>query len=148
MDKNKFLIDLSESNCADFGKVAFAEQSEEQKVFTAIWRLESEVNNGGFTQYFENDGGETAGFAATALKRIGANQCAGIVERAVNTVCAGSVPTDAHGWEMLIARMSDESGEIVDSLDAEFFKYPDDLTGLLFEFVREHPKVFGPVGDE
>lgn len=148
MDKNKLLIDLSVSKRTDFGKVDFAEQSEEQKVFSAIWRLESEVPNGGFKQYFENDGGETVSFAAAALKRIGANQCAGIVERAIRTVCEGAVPSDAHGWEGLIAGMSDEGSETLDGLDSEFFKYPDDLTELLFEFVREHPKVFGPVGDE
>jgi hypothetical protein len=146
MDKNKFLIDLSESKRTDFGKVDFAEQSEEQKVFSTIWRLEDEVNNGGFTQYFENDGGETVGFAAAALKRIGANQCAGIVERAIHTVCGGAVPSDAHGWEMLIGGLSDEIKEILDGLDSEFFKYPDNLSELLFEFVREHPRVFGPVG--
>ena len=39
MDKNKILIDLSESKRTDFGKVDFAEQSEEQKVFSAIWKL-------------------------------------------------------------------------------------------------------------
>jgi hypothetical protein len=148
MDKNHFLIDLSESKRTDFGKVDFAEQSEEQKVFSAIWTLESEVNNGGFAQYFENDGGETVGFAVTALKRIGANQCAGIVERAVSMLCGGSVPSDAHGWEALINGISDETSEILDGLDSEFFEYPDDLTGLLFEFVSEHPKVFGPVGVE
>jgi len=146
MDKNKFLIDLSESKRTDFGKVEFGEQSEEQKVFSAIWSLESEVNNGGFKQYFENDGSKTVGFAAAALKRIGATQCAGIVERAVGTICAGSVPSDAHGWEDLIAGMGDETGQILDGLDSEFFKYPDHLTQLLFEFVRQHPKVFGPVG--
>ncbi|HEV2495049.1 MAG TPA: DMP19 family protein [Terriglobia bacterium] len=148
MDKNRFLIELSESKRTDFGKVGFAGQSEEQKVFSAIWTLESEINNGGIKQYFENDGGETVGFAAAALKRIGANQCAGIVERAVSTICAGSVPSDAHGWEKLIAGMSDETGEILEGLDSEFYRYPDNLTELLFEFVRKHPEVFGPVGAE
>ena len=148
MDKNKFLIDLADSKRIELDKVDFAEQSEEQKVFSAIWKLEGEVNNGGFRQYFENDGGETVSFAATALKRIGAHQCAGIVERAVSTICAGSAPSDARGWKTLIAGMSDETGEILDGLDSEFFKYPDNLSGLLFEFVREHPEVFGPVGDE
>lgn len=148
MDKNKFLVDLSESKRTDFGKVDFAKQSEEQRVFSAVWTLESEVNNGGLIQYFENDGGETVNFAGAALKRIGANQCAGIVERAIRAVCADAVPSDAHGWEVLIAGMSEETGEILDGLDSEFYKYPDNLTELLFEFVREHPKVFGPVGAE
>jgi hypothetical protein len=47
MDKNKFLIDLSESDQTDFGRVDFASQSDPQRTFSAIWELESQVNNGG-----------------------------------------------------------------------------------------------------
>ena len=43
MDANRVLIALSESDRTDFGRVAFAEQSDAQKVFSAIWELESQV---------------------------------------------------------------------------------------------------------
>jgi Domain of unknown function (DUF4375) len=148
MDKNDFLIDLSESTRTYFGRVDFDSQSEAQKVFSAIWTLESEVNNGGFLQYFENDRGETISFVVTALKRIGANRCAGIVERAIRGVCDITVPSDAQGWETLIEAIPDEAVEKLEGLDLEFFKYPDNLTELLFEFVREHPETFGPVEAE
>jgi hypothetical protein len=41
MDKNAFLIGLSESDRTDFGRTDFGEHSEEQRVFSAIWELES-----------------------------------------------------------------------------------------------------------
>lgn len=148
MDKNGFLVDLSESDRTDFGKVNFDSQPEEQKVFSAIWTLESEVNNGGFLQYFENDGGETVNFAPTALRRIGANTCADIVQRAIQTVSGTAIPSDTHAWETLLEEINDEASEKLDGLDSEFFKYPDDLTELLFEFVREHPDAFGSVDAE
>ncbi len=56
MDKNSYLIDLSESIRTDFGRVDFAAQSYEQRVFSAIWALESQVNNGGFVEFFDNEG--------------------------------------------------------------------------------------------
>ena len=59
MDKNHYLIELSEGERTDFGRVDFEEQPEPQKVFSAIWELESEVNNGGFDQYFRNIGSGT-----------------------------------------------------------------------------------------
>jgi Domain of unknown function (DUF4375) len=148
MDKNNFLIQLSESTRTSFGKVDFNSQSEDQKVFSAIWTLESEVNNGGFLQYFENDRGETASFAVTALQRIGANRCADIVQRSIRAVCDNTVPSDAHRWEVLIEAITDESAEKLEGLDLEFFKYPDNLTELLFEFVREYPEDFGPIEAE
>lgn len=148
MDKNKFLIDLSESEHTDFGKVDFAKQSDEQKVFSAIWTLESEVNNGGFAQYFENDRGETAHFAVAALQRVGAHKCARIVDRAVRAVCGTSLPANPKKWEAVAANLADETREKLEELDSDFYKYPDDLTELLFEFVQKHPKGFGIVARE
>ena len=43
-EKNRLLIELSESVRTDFGKVDFRSQSFPQKIFSAIWDLESEVN--------------------------------------------------------------------------------------------------------
>jgi Domain of unknown function (DUF4375) len=62
MNKNEILIDLSESEITRVGKEEFSEQSFPQKVFSAIWEVESEVNNGGFSQYFLNDSAESASF--------------------------------------------------------------------------------------
>jgi hypothetical protein len=39
LDKNAFLISLSESDRTDFGRVDFAIQSQRQKVFSAVWGL-------------------------------------------------------------------------------------------------------------
>jgi hypothetical protein len=48
MNKNEILIDLSESEMTKDGKENFSEQSFSQKAFSAIWEVESEVNNRGF----------------------------------------------------------------------------------------------------
>ena len=64
MTKNEILIGLSESERTAFGKQEFAVQSLPQKVFSSIWAVESEVNNGGFSQYFVNSSAETAPFPA------------------------------------------------------------------------------------
>ena len=62
--KNNILISLSESDKTQFGKQDFATQSIPQQVFSSVWALEAEVNNGGFSQYFLNDSCETAVFVA------------------------------------------------------------------------------------
>jgi len=86
MDKNTFLIDLSESDRTDFGRVDFDQQPEVQKVFSATWELESQVNNGGFDQYFRNSESAVIAYAPVALRTIGAATCAAIVERAIETI--------------------------------------------------------------
>ena len=76
--KNHILIGLSESDKTKFGKRDFAQQSTPQKVFSSIWALESEVNNGGFSQYFLNSSCETASSVSEALETIGAPKTADI----------------------------------------------------------------------
>ena len=144
MDKNGYLIDLSESPRTDFGKRAFSEQSYPQKVFSAIWELESDVNNGGFTQYFTNCWPEpSVAFSPEALRAIGAQKCAKIVEKAL-ALLPPDLPQDADDR----SEFFDSKESLVESLsalDGDFFAYPDNLTDLLFEFVSSHPKDFGPI---
>jgi hypothetical protein len=85
VDKDQQLIALSESERTDFGKKDFSSQSVPQKVFSAIWAVESEVMNGGFSQYFLNSSCETAGFVIEAMDQIGAERTASICRRAIET---------------------------------------------------------------
>jgi hypothetical protein len=92
MNKNSILINLSESDKTKFGKEEFVNQSEPQKVFSAIWAVESEVNNGGFAQYFSNSSAETAPFVVEALKTINAPKTAGICKRALAVAFPAGLP--------------------------------------------------------
>ncbi|WP_296892026.1 DMP19 family protein [Thiobacillus sp.] len=148
MDKNAYLIELSEGGQTSFGRIDLREQSEEQQVFSAIWELESQVNNGGFAQYFSSADGHTAHFAVAALKRIGASRCADIVARALRTATSGALPDEQTTRVQIINDLNQQAQEVLESLDQEFFSYPDNLTELLFEFVRCKPQFFGAIGDE
>jgi Domain of unknown function (DUF4375) len=145
MDKNSYLIQLSESDAVAFGKVEFLGQSEEQKVFSAVWALESQVNNGGFSQYISSWDGETANFAPTALRRIGAQACASIVERALAAVSVEELPQSHEERSTLVEALGSEQIRTLEALDAEFLAYPNNLTELLFKFVSANPDAFGPV---
>ena len=145
MDKNEFLIALSESDKTDFGRIEFSDQSEDQKVFSAIWELESQVMNGGFGQYFSNWGGDTASYAPLALERIGALKCAAIVREALQVVSGEPLASDHTTRSSLVSTLGEPALARLDALDSQFFEYPDNLTELLYEFVRQHPQQFGPV---
>jgi hypothetical protein len=143
MDKNRILISLSESDKTKFGKQEFAAQSTPQQVFSAIWAIESEVNNGGFSQYFLNGSCETAAFGVEALETIGAPRAADICRRAIAIAFPTGLPSNYDAISEAAAGFSDETLEQLEPLDSEFFKYPDNLTDLLFAYVRKHPEEFG-----
>jgi hypothetical protein len=143
MNKNGILIKLSESDKAKFGKEYFAVQSIPQKVFSSIWAVESEVNNGGFSQYFLNTSGETAGFVAEALNTIGAPRTADICRRAVSAAFPAGLPPNPEAIKLAAADFSEETEDTLEALDNEFFEYPHDLTDLLFAYVSKHNEEFG-----
>lgn len=143
IDKNAFLIGLSESERTDLGKVAFDQQPEVQQVFSAIWALESEVNNGGFQQYFFNCDSDIIAYAPTALSAIGAKSCAEIVEQAIQLMAP--LPETQGGRYAALEALDEDAQARLSALDSEFWSYPDNLTELLFAFVSRYPGTFGPL---
>jgi hypothetical protein len=143
MNKNGILIALSESDKTRFGKEDFDAQSVPQKVFSSIWAVESEVNNGGFSQFFLNLSSETARFVVEALETIGAPKTADICSRAIATAFPDGLPSDPEAISAVASDFSDEIEEKLNALDTEFFQYPHDLTRLLFVYVSNHPEEFG-----
>lgn len=145
MDKNAFLIALSESDRTSYGKQEFAGQSVPQKVFSAVWAVEAEVNNGGFSQYFFNLSRGTAGFVVEALETIGAPQTADICRRAIAAAFPEGLPSDPDEIGAAAAEFPEEAEKRLDMLDREFYQYPHNLTELLFAYVASHPEEFGEV---
>lgn len=143
MDKNGILIALSQSDKTNCYKTAFSTQSIPQKVFSAIWAVEAEVNNGGFSQYFFNDSCETAGFVAEALETIGAPRTADICKRAIDAAFPGGLPAYPQAIRNAAAEFSSETEAKLDALDREFYQYPHNLTELLFLYVSKHSEEFG-----
>ena len=145
MNKNEILIGLSESENTKFGKEEFENQSVPQRVFSSVWAVESEVNNGGFSQYFLNSSAETAAFVAEALDAIGAPRTADICRHAVECAFPNGVPPAPGAISSAAANFSEETLEKLEALDTEFFAYPHDLTELLFAYVSAHADEFGKV---
>jgi hypothetical protein len=139
------LIELSESDKTKFGKDEFDSQSHPQKVFSSIWAVESEVNNGGFSEYFRNTSSETAGFVAEALDEVGAPNTASICRRAIEAAFPSGLPASPEAVTSAASRFPIETQGKLNALDQEFFEYPHNLTDLLYAYVCEHPEEFGEV---
>jgi hypothetical protein len=138
VNKNNVLIKISEHPTTQFWKLDFNQLTLPEQVFRCIWELESEVNNGGFEQYYMNSSGDTAFAVEGALKRIGAHKCAKIVHCANDLFPRGEPPRDQRERQNLWSSICEESMEQLDELDQEFFQYPDDLSSLLYDYVMNH----------
>lgn len=76
-----FLISLSD-RLWPIANERFSDLSASERVFILVWEVEAEVNNGGFNQFFLNTAGDRASATAAALRTIGAERTASIVDRA------------------------------------------------------------------
>lgn len=136
VDKNAALIALAESDRARFWKIDYDQLTIAERTFLCVWELESEVNNGGFVQYYENLGGGRALEVPLALERIGANQVAAIVRSANALFQADRPHSDQEARAAQLEELSENSAGELESLDQQFFAYPDSLTDLLYAYVR------------
>ncbi|MFN0244997.1 MAG: DMP19 family protein [Planctomycetota bacterium] len=145
MDKSKWLIELSERG--PFWKHDFDELSLAERVFLAIWELESEVNNGGFHQYFSNSSGDTAFAVCDSLDAIGAHKAARIVAKA-NLIFPNAMPPQAQDErESALESLGPKQLARLERLDEEFLAYPDDLTSLLYDYVQRNVASIRGAGD-
>jgi len=136
-ERESYLIALSEQLCPLSWDGGLASLSPPEQVFVTIWELEAEVNNGGFTQYYTNSAGDHAERAAQSLETIGAPSMAGIVRRA-NALFPGGPPRDRDQRSDVLQSLGVELEESLDRLTERFCAYPEDLSELLYRFVRSH----------
>ena len=138
-EMNRRLIKLSESPTTRFWRVDFGKLTIPEQVFLLIWELESEVNNGGFHQYFYNSSGALAPNVVSALRTLNAEATADIAQRALNAVDNAITSwSDDAARHANINRLSPGTRQILENLDQEYYKCPEDLTPLLYKYVAEH----------
>ena len=142
-DRNHFLIAISGWLCQ---KCNYGEDIENltcaEKTFYFNTLFESEVNNGGFSQFLYNSSGDFANEIINSLNIIGANKIAEIYTNAFEAL-GGDIPTDRDQREkMLENTITDRVNKIFDECDNEFYAYPDHLEELNYQFIMKNKGQF------
>ncbi|MGA3195898.1 MAG: DMP19 family protein [Terriglobales bacterium] len=106
---------------------------DKQEVTDLIDAVEGEVNNGGFHQFFYNNAGNNTMETIQALETIGATKMADIVRRAAAMFPSGMPPKDRFARQDVLMEKFPRA-EDFESLNNEFFAYPEDLARLLASY--------------
>lgn len=102
----------------------------QQEIEQLITSLETEVNNGGFDQFFFNSASDRTAEIIEALGVIGAHKAADIVQRAAAKFPGGMPPTEcATRQDVLVDEVSPEA-DAFKELDQEFYSNSEDLSDL------------------
>ena len=142
-DKNQFVIAMSgwlDRKCKCGANPAVL--SPEEKAVYVVDSFQSEVNNGGFSQYLYNGSGALAGELLASLAAIGAD-CTAEIYRDVLSLLSPELPAD----ELLRNELLDEVitadiSAVMSAADDRFYTYPDDLEELLYRFIMNHKSCF------
>ena len=113
-----------------------------QQTFIVIENLEREINNGGFNQFYFNSSGDFSYETVDSLIQIGAKKTADIVKKANSQFPDNKIPKDRDKRQDILEQNEDKADEIWETCDNDFYKYEDNISGLLIEFVKANKTDF------
>ncbi|MFQ3182509.1 MAG: hypothetical protein ACI9Z4_002122 [Polaribacter sp.] len=115
----------------------FSNLNEFEKTFIYIDVLEDNVTNGGFIQFFFNSSGQFAHEIFHAYLAIKAETTIDILTKAIHLFPEMPVPKDPRIRQQILME-KDSNIDLWDTLDAEFYKYEDNIIELTLNYVREN----------
>jgi len=110
--------------------------SPRERVALCLHRLEAEVNNGGFHQFFLNSSGELVPETLEALPVIGANETRRLLEQAVAIAFPNGYPSGVGHVQEELADFDDVSDDL-EPLDSKFFAYVESLPDFVNAFLTK-----------
>ncbi|WP_445370097.1 DMP19 family protein (plasmid) [Methylomonas sp. HW2-6] len=139
---NDFAIAMSNLVYAREATIGFDALTDPERVVFCLDKLEQEINNGGFEQYFHNLSGNIAAATPSALRAMGASQVASIVEKALELFPNSQPPTDQAQREKQMESWGPEQEDILENLDKAFLAYPEPLAKLERGYVQKYENFF------
>jgi hypothetical protein len=109
-----------------------------------IWTLETEVNNGGYNQFYFNSSGQFYKYLPDALKLVGANKFSDLMKRANNTFEKENPKITQHQDGTLEGFSKSYEDNPLNSFDDEFFNLYkiENLQQIQVDFIRNHKAEF------
>lgn len=96
----------------------------------ALWRMEADINNGGFMQFLCNWGDPTCQLALQALRKVGATHMLAVLSRMRGLIDRFEASPEVVELNDIYGAMTDAEQEEMEALDHAFWEYPDRLSRL------------------
>lgn len=110
--------------------------TEVERTVCAVWIVDSEVNNGGFDQYFFNSSGDIYPEVPDALERIGAPRAASLARRAIAAFPSGQPALENFARQDQLLSLTEQNDAFFEELDQAWYTEIEDLEALLASYLR------------
>lgn len=109
-----------------------------------IWALETEVNNGGYNQFYFNSSGQFYKYLPDALKLVGANKFADLTKRANETFEKENPKITQYQDGTLEGFSKSYDDNPLNDYDTEFYELyqTENLQQIQVDFIRKNKKEF------
>ncbi len=108
--------------------------SQVDQELVALWRMEADINNGGFMQFLCNWGDATCQLALQALRKIDAVHMLDILSRMRGLIDRFEAMPEVVQLNDIYGAMTEAEQEELERLDEAFWEYPDSLSRLGLRF--------------
>ncbi|MFI4893460.1 MAG: DUF4375 domain-containing protein [Phycisphaerales bacterium JB058] len=120
---------------------AISTLSEPRRTVFVVDVLMTEVNNGGFEQYYGNPMGFTAVLAPDCYRRIGMPQLARVIENA-NGIFPGGPSVDEGERDEQIDTLGGRLSELLSPIEDEYFELNSDINCKNVRYMLQHQSDF------
>lgn len=140
------LFDNLSGKIADYHKEyeTVTSWNKSQQAIYLIWVLEGEVNNGGYNQYYFNQGNDLYKFAPDALRLVGAHKYASLTQRANDIYEAQNEKITQHQDGTIEGFSKSYENNPLNEFDDAFYALSEEenLAQLQTDYIRKHKQDF------
>ena len=136
MDRLDFILQTIDPWLNKYISQGASALSAEEALGVGVWLLETEVNNGGFDQYYFNTGGVLAVATVLFLRAIGATATASLLAAANANIPSLPLPSGRAERSAALEQVHESSR--FSALEAEFYAGIEDRISLLAAYLGYH----------
>ena len=123
-------------------KRGFTSLTPEQQHWAAVFILDSEVNNGGLSQYFFNYSGDRWRLALAGLEAMGANERASILKEAVAKFGAEKPSENRERRQDQLAKLTRKNETLFNVLDDRYYESKEVIDVAMTRYVIRNAQAF------
>lgn len=126
-----YVTKLNETGGRNWGQL-----NDEEQELAALWKLEMDMYNGGFIQFFCNWGYECYTYAIRCLEKLSANECLKILTNQYLVVQRLEGDSRLESWWDIPKYLTENEMKLLDKLDREYWGNADQIQEKTFEVYK------------
>jgi HEAT repeat protein len=116
--------------------------SEHQRLYSAVFLCDAEINNGGLAQFFVNSSGDRWPDALAGLKAMGFQERLAVLDEAIAKFGSAGPSTIRNMRQNQLSKLYRRDDTIIDSLDTRYYNSSEVVEVLASRFVLANPEGF------